>query len=191
MRLSQERLHGGIMYQVSDIIQSLRVADSLTVGEIFLAKGLYSNLQSARVNAQKKLNELVALGQLEKADNYYRTPDCKSEYKEHARLLTKVLAELFKLPSVEPVIYREITTPVGLRPDAIVLLTKENQGLCLILEVLINETEAYFQMKKNTWDNWPEATRYLSELFNYKIPNFELLPITVLDGFISFLKEAI
>jgi hypothetical protein len=180
------------MRSVSEVISALKISDALTVGEILHAKGVYSNLQSSRVNAQKKLNELVALGKLKRVHTYYRTLDCKSEFKEHARLLTRVLAELFKLPDIEPIIYREHTIPeIGLRPDALVLLTKHDQGLCLVLEVLINETESYFQMKKNTWDNWPDATEYLSELFNYKIPHFELLPITVLDGFISFLKEAI
>jgi len=176
---------------INRLMESLKIADAVTIGEILQAKGPYSNLQSARVNAQKKLNELVSLGKLERNSGYYRIPVCKSEYKEHARLLTKVLAELFKLPAVEPVIFREINTPVGLRPDAIVLLTKENQGLCLILEVLINETDSYFQMKQNTWENWPEATEYLSQLFHYKVPHFELVPITVLDGFISFLKEVV
>lgn len=180
------------MRLVSEVISAIKICDSLTLGEILLAKHLYTNLHSARVNSQKKLNELVALSQLERGDGFYRTPDCRSEYKEHARLLTQVLAELFKLPDVEPVIYREITIPeIGLRPDAICLLTKNNQGLCLVLEVLINETEAYYQQKVNAWHNWAEATGYLSRLFQYNIPHFEIVPVTDLVGFKSFLKEVI
>jgi hypothetical protein len=175
--------------QVSDIIQSLRIADPLTVGEILLAKKLYLNLQSARVNAQKKLNELVSLGHLERGDNYYRVLNCKSEYKEHSRLLTKALAEVLKL-EVQSTIFREITiSEVGLRPDAICLLTKNNQGMCLILECLINEPPEYLQMKQNTWDNWPGATEYLSQLFKYQIPFFELVPIVAIGDFKSFLQE--
>ena len=177
--------------QVSEILQSLRIADPITVGEILLAKGLYSTLQSARVNAQKKLNQLVAQGALERGHGFYRALGCKSEYKEHSQLLTKTLAELFKIPA-KPIIHREITIPeVGLRPDAICLITKDNQGLCLILECLINETESYYAMKENTWNNWDGATDYLSQLFGYSIPHFELVPIITVDGFKEFLKEGL
>jgi len=177
--------------EVYDIIQSLRIADSLTVGEILLAKKLYSNLHSARVNAQKKLNELVALGKLEKGNGFYRTPNCRSEYKEHSLLITKALAEVLKL-AVQSTIFREITIPeVGLRPDAICLLTKDHQGLCLILEVCNNETPEYLQSKINVWSNWQGGTEYLSQLFNYKIPHYEIVPITVLDGFITYLQEVV
>ena len=177
---------------VATLLQALKIADTLTVGEILQAKGLYSTLQSARVNAQKKLNELVAQGALERGHGFYRTVGCKSEYKEHSALLTKALAELFKLPDVEPIIYREITIPeVGLRPDAICLLTKDNQGLCLVLECLINETETYYEMKQNTWKNWSRATDYLSQLVGFKIPHFELVPITDLATFKAYLKEVL
>ena len=177
--------------EVSKIIQALRIVDSLTVGEILLAKKLYSNIHSARVNAQKKLNELVALGKLEKGNGFYRVPDCKSEYKEHSQLITKALAEVLKL-EVQSTIFREITIPeVGLRPDAICLLIKDNRGLCLILEVCNNETPEYLQSKINVWDNWQGATEYLSNLFGYKIPHYEIIPITVLDGFKSYLEEII
>ncbi len=180
------------MYSVANVImQSLRIADPLTVGEILLAKKLYSNLHSARVNAQKKLNELVALSLLEKGTGFYRTLDCRSEYKEHAQLITKALAEVLKL-EVQSTIFREITIPeVGLRPDAICLLTKDNQGLCLVLEVCNNETPEYLQSKLNVWNNWPGDTEYLSKLFAHKIPHYEIVPITVLDGFTSFLKEVL
>ncbi len=175
---------------VSNIMQSLRIADSLTVGEILLAKKLYANLQSSRVNAQKKLNELVALGQLQRGDGYYRTLDCRSQYKEHARLITKALAEILKLP-VTSHIQREIATPIGLRPDAIVLLTRHNQGLCLILEVCNTETEAYLEQKINSWNNWPEATQFLSNLFTHKIPHYEIVTVTDLVGFSAYLQGVI
>lgn len=177
------------MRQVSEVVSALKITDALTVGEILHAKGIYSNLQSARVNAQKKLNELVALGQIEKVGGFYRTPDCKSEFKEHAQLITKALAEVLKLP-LKSIIHREITIPeVGLRPDAIVLITKDNQGLCLILEVINHETEQYLQQKINTWSNWPEATHFLSKLYNYKIPSFEIITVSAIGGFATFLQE--
>lgn len=179
---------------VSNIVSALKITDALTVGEILQAKGIYSNPQSARVNAQKKLNDLVALGKLERCDGYYRTLDCKSEYKEHSRLITKALAEILKLTTdnLQVIIYRELTiVNVGLRPDAICLITKDNQGYCFILEVCNNETEEYLQQKINTWNNWEDSLKFLSQLFGYKIPHFEILPVTALGGFISFLKEVI
>lgn len=175
---------------VSEIIQSLHIADALTVGEILHSKGVYSTLQSARVNAQKKLNELVALEQLIRGDGYYRTPDCRSQYKEHARLITQTLSEVLKLP-LNSVIHREISTPVGLRPDAIILLTKDNRGLCLILEVVNHETEAYLEQKINTWNNWPEAGEFLSKLFRYRIPHYEIVTVTDLVGFSAYLQGVI
>jgi hypothetical protein len=179
------------MVIVSEVISALKIADALTVGEILHAKGVYSTLPSARVNAQKKLNELAALGKLERGNGFYRVIGCKSEYKEHAQLITKALAEILKL-EVQSTIFREITIPeVGLRPDAICLITKDNQGYCMILEVMNNETPEYLQSKINVWENWQRDTQFLSQLFKYKIPHYEVVPVTVLDGFISFLKEAV
>lgn len=179
---------------VSDIIQTLRISDPLTVGEILYFNGLYSNAHSARVNAQKKLNELVALGKLERGNGYYRTLDCKSEYGEHARALTKALTEVLKT-DFNPQIRRELYIPkVSIRPDAVILLTKENQGLCFILEVALTETEEYLTQKINTWKNWAKAHVFLSELFNFKIPHFDIVVKgeTVPNGafeFHSYLEE--
>ncbi len=177
------------MVSVSEIVSILKIADSLVIGEILQSKGLYSNLQSARVNAQKKLNELVALGRLERGNGYYRVAGCKSEYLEHSRLITRCLAELFKLPDVKPIIYREhVISEVGLRPDAVCLLIKDNQGYCFILEVLINEPDTYLQQKINTWKHWESAAGYLSKLFRYRIPSFDIAVYgePVLDGTIPF-----
>jgi hypothetical protein len=178
------------MFSVPKIIEVIKVTDALTVGEILHAQGIYSTSQSARVNAQKKLNQLADLGQIERCNGFYRNLDCKSEFKEHSRLLTKALAEVLKLP-IDSIIHREITTPVGLRPDAICLLTKNNQGYCFVLEVLNHETEQYLEQKINTWNNWEGSLEFLSQLFRCKIPHFEILPITVLDGFKAFLREGI
>lgn len=176
------------MYTVSDIFFALKIADALTVGEILLAKGLYSNLQSARVNAQKALNNLAALDQIEKHHGYYRALDCKSEYKEHARLLTKSLAKI--LIRFDAAIHREIAiSEIGLRPDAVVLLKKDGRGLCFVLEVVNNEPEIYLQSKINAWKNWAGALPYLSRLFGYTIPHFELITSSDLDSFLEGLCE--
>lgn len=169
---------------VSNIISTLRISDSLTIGEILHSKGLYSNVHSARVNAQKALNNLSDLGKIEKCKGYYRTLDCKSEYKEHSRLLTKSLSKILKRS--DAIIYREITVPeIGLRPDAVVLLKKDGSGLCFVLEAVNNETEIYLQSKINAWKNWAGALDYLSRLFGYRIPHFELVTSLELDSFLE------
>lgn len=169
---------------VSDIIQTLRISDSLTIGEILHSKGLYSNLHSARVNAQKALNNLADLGKIEKCKGYYRTPDCKSEYKEHARLLTKSLSKI--LICSNAVIHREITIPdIGLRPDTIALLKKAGQGACFVLEVVNNESEIYLQSKINAWKNWQGSLPFLSRLFGYSIPYFDLITSDQLETYLE------
>lgn len=173
---------------ISNIISSLRITDSLTVGEILHSKGLYSNLHSARVNAQKALNGLADLGQIEKCKGYYRALDCTSEYKEHARLLTKSLAKI--IIRYNAVIFREISIPeIGLRPDAIVLLKRDSQGLCFVLEVVNNESDIYLQSKINAWKNWEGALPYLSRLFGYRIPHFELITSDQLDSYLEGICE--
>jgi hypothetical protein len=161
-------------HNITSLVNSLKIVDALTVGEVLHAKGVYASVHSARVQAQKALNSLVDLGKLEKGNGYYRTLDCKSEYAEHARLLTKALAELFK--HGEPVIFREHSiTEVALRPDALCLLTREGKGLCFVLEVCHTETPEYLNQKITTWKNWDNSLNYLSRLFGYKIPHFEIV----------------
>jgi hypothetical protein len=63
------------------------------------------------------------------------------------------------------------------------LIIKDNRGLCLILEVCNTEPEQYFQSKVNVWNNWPGSLEYLSQLFKYKIPHFDIVKITDLVGF--------
>lgn len=146
-------------------------------------------------NVYKALSKNVAMGRLVKGDGYFKLPDCKSEYKEHARLLTKALVEILKL-KLETKIHREHTIPeIGLRPDSIVLLTKEDKNLCFILEVVNNETEEYLRQKVHALRHWEGALDYLSSLFNIKIPAFDIVVAgSVIENtfeFNSYLKEAI
>jgi len=183
-------------YSVASLVDSLKIVDALTVGGILHAKGLYSSVHSARVQAQKALNSLVELGKLEKGTGYYRTLGCKSEYAEHARLLTRSLAELFK-NEAEPVIFREHSiSEIALRPDALVLLKKEGQGLCFVLEVCHTETPEYLNQKITAWRNWDNALGFLSALFGCRIPHFEIVVVgdNVPAGcweFNRFIKEVV
>lgn len=178
--------HEETIYQ---LMESLVISDKQTIGDIQASKGLWSPGPSAVNNSYKALCNLSDLGKLTKGDGYFKLPDCRSEYKEHAQLITKALAEILKL-DVQSTIKREVViSEVGLRPDAIVLITKDNHGICLILEVCNNETPEYLQSKINVWESWQGDTQFLSRLFGIKIPHYEVVPVTVLDGFISYLKE--
>jgi hypothetical protein len=133
------------------------------------------------------------MDKLVKGDGYFKLPNCKSEYKEHAQLLTKALADILKL-DLETKIFREPTIQeIGNRPDAIVFLTKEDKGLCFILEVKNNETEEYLRQKVHALRYWNKATEYLSSLFNAKIPAFDIIVTgSAIEGtfeYNSYLKE--
>ncbi len=178
--------HEETIYQ---LMRKLIIADKQTVADIMASKGHWTPGTSAINNSYKALCNLSDLGKVTKGDGYFRLPDCKSEYKEHSQLITKALAEVLKL-ELQSTIFRELTVPdVGLRSDAICLITKDNHGFCFILEVCNNETPEYFQSKVNVWNNWQGDTAFLSNLFNYKIPHYEIIPVTDLVGFISYLKE--
>jgi len=37
------------------------------------------------------------------------------------------------------------------------------------------ETESYAEMKRNVWKTWGDAPKYLSALFGYVIPRFDIV----------------
>jgi hypothetical protein len=174
--------------EVMLIIQQLTILDDKTVGDIMASRGVWTAGQSARTNSGKALKNLAELRKVERCDGFYRLPGCKSEYAEHARLLTQILAELIK--SYQAVIKREHTIPdKGLRPDAICLITHDNFGLCLIIEAMHNETEEYFQKKAHIWESWEDSLGYLSHLFGYKIPHFDIVAVKSPHEIITHIKE--
>jgi len=162
---------------ILSLMEALKVADDKIIGDIMSAKKIWSSGQSARTNALKALKNLSDLRKIERCDGYFRTFDCKSEYGEHSRLLTKALAEILKL-NISTAIYREHTIrEIGLRPDAICFLTNDNQGLCFILEVVHNETPDYLRQKISAWQSWNGATEYLSNLFSHEIPAISFVTV--------------
>lgn len=171
---------------VEKLMRLLVIAGAEEVGMLLSAMGLYAAGVSARNNAAKILKWLVDLRRLETGPGYYRVPGCKSEYGEHARLLTlAILKILIKYPN--SLINREITiSEVGLRPDALVLLVNDKLACAFVLEVLNNEREAYFQEKVRKWNEWPGALPFLSQTFGCDVPHFSILRSDQLD---NFLKE--
>jgi hypothetical protein len=162
--------------EVSSLLSILKVADDKTIGEIMSSRGHWTAGTSARNNSFKILKSLADQQLIRKGKGYFSTLDCRSDYGTHARLLTQALAQIIKLTTVNHQIFREhLITEKGLRPDAICLITKDNQGLCFILEVVHNETPEYFKQKVSTWRTWTGATQYLSQLFGYEIPHFAVI----------------
>jgi len=173
---------------IFEIMEALVIADKHVIGDIMAHKELWTKGVSAVNNSYKALNCLVECGKLVKGDSYFKLPHCKSNYEQHARLLTRALAEILKTnPNCR--IFREHTiAEKGLRPDALVLLKKENQGMCLVLEVCHNETENYFEQKMNTWRYWSGAAAYLSQLTGYRVPHFDIVRSNELT---DYLKEVL
>jgi len=157
------------------LMESLVIADKHVIGDLMAHKELWTKGVSAVNNSYKALNLLVDSGKLIKGDGFFKLPDCKSEYKEHAQLLTKTLAEILKLNYQTKILREPTLKDVGLRPDAIVFLTNGNKGLCFILEVCNNETPEYLMQKIHTWENWSEAKENLSTLFNNLIKQYDIV----------------
>jgi hypothetical protein len=170
------------------VMKPLQVADKHIVGEIMSDKVGWRPGTSSVNNSYKALMALVEMGELEKGNGFFRVPGCKSEYGEHARMLTRMLATLLKLP-FQATIFREHTiAEVGLRPDALVLLTDANRGICMVLEVVRFEGERSLQTKRNVWRAWPQAIPYLSQLFGTPIRHFDFVTN---DEFQRYLQEVI
>lgn len=171
---------------VMELMQMLKVADKQAISSIMTARKVWSAGTSSLNNSYRALKNLADLGKLEQGNGWFRIPGCKSQYEQHAKALTKSLTKILILNRLS-LIFREVTiTEVGLRPDAIVLLINNNQGLCFVYEEVINETEAYYQRKVDTWEHWSGALPYLSQLTGYRIHDFQL--VRQLD---NFLKEAL
>lgn len=79
------------------IMESLVIADKHVIGDLMAHKGIWKAGTSAVNNSYKALNALVDLGKLERGDGWFRLRGCRSEYREHAQILTKALAEIIKV----------------------------------------------------------------------------------------------
>lgn len=159
--------------EILSVMEALKIADTKTIGEIMSARGKWKAGNSSTVNSHKALVALAELGKLERGKGFFRV-GTQSEWKEHSKLLTKYLAKILaEYP--ETIVYREhFIQEVGLRPDAICLIRNGQKAACIILEVMLNETDEYLTQKINTWNQWQGATEYLSKLFGYKIPSYQI-----------------
>ena len=176
-------------------MRKLVIARDADVGEILAALGYYrmENL-SARNNARKILKYLTELGRLEGGEDWFRVPGCKSTHKEHSRHLTKACVHILKVFPDAKIIREKEVSAVSMVPDAIVLISKGEKGLVMILEAVNNEFPEYLQSKVDVWNTWDGALKYLSGLFGYRVPHFEIVaypdsPIKEVWDFQEFLNE--
>jgi hypothetical protein len=169
-------------------MESLVIADKHIIGDLMAHAGIWNKGTSSVNNSYKELCKQVDAGKLEKGDGYFRLVGCKSEYKEHAQLLTKALAEIIKLNLNAKINREKELQEIGLRPDALILLTRENQQLCIVLEVCNNEFPEYLTQKVNTWKQWDGATDALSKLFETQIKAYDIVVLgdTQVDGVFEF-----
>jgi len=160
---------------ILEYLQLLRVSDPQTLGNLVSEiKHIWTPGHSSRVQAQKILNKLVELNQIIRGNGWYAVKDYKGNFLEHDQLITKCLAQLLSL-FPESLIKREVSLPVGLRADSIILLIRKGgDALCLVLEVCLNETPEYLNQKIQTWKEWEEAPAVLSKIFNCSIPHFTI-----------------
>ena len=130
---------------------------------------------SGYVQAQKILRGLSDLGNVERKNKLYFHPGCKSEGGEHALAVTEIIAEIFNRFDNPQILKEHFIEGKRLRPDLMCHVRKENQELCFIVEVVREESPEYLRMKRNVWDEWPEAYAYLSELFQAKVKHFDFV----------------
>lgn len=173
---------------VYGIMERVGIATKHQVADVMAHWGIWNEGVSAVNNSYKELNNLVEERRLIKKNDYFKLTHIKSEFKEHSRLLTECLVDILKFNRGARIIREHTITEKGLRPDGIVLLTREKQGCCFILEVCNNETEDYLQSKINAWNGWDGATKYLTDLF-VTVPPIPHFDIVTSDDLTQYLKE--
>lgn len=163
--------------KIRKLIEIFKVANDDIIGNV--ARLIY-NLNwkeglSARNQAHKYFDELALTNQIIKGKGFYAVKGYQGEFKEHDRLLSKLIARLLclKLPIT---VHREMSFPIiGIRTDLVVLIGKNGKAICVVIEVANNETPAYLNQKITAWKHWSEATQHLSNLFGVTIPHFSIV----------------
>lgn len=129
---------------------------------------------SARNQAHKILDELALTHKIVKGKHFYAVSGYQGKYGSHGKAVAACIAKLIllKLPLT---IYREVSLPIGLRPDVVGLIGKNGKAVCFCLEVCVDETDTYFQQKVTALKNFKQAPEVLSRIFNVPIPYFSLV----------------
>lgn len=174
--------------EVMAVMETLVIAKDKHIGEVMAARGHWTAGQSARVNAGKVLKKLAESGRIERFNGCFRKIGCRSQFKEHSQLLTDALTELLK--NYKAKVAREVwVEKIGLRADAICLLTEGNRGYAFILEILNNESLGQANRnKRRVWEQFPDANSFLSQLLGYKIPWFDFITLEPGESIIAKIR---
>lgn len=153
------------------------MAKARLIGDVLADKVGWTPGQSATVQAGRALDNLVALGKLKKVNGgWYMIPSCKAKPGEHSELITEQIVQLRKKYRAR--VFREhLIEELGVRSDALVALIMEERAFCFALEVVIHEPEEHLKHKIAVYQNWQGATEYLSRLFSFKVPHFEVIAV--------------
>ena len=160
---------------VMEFMKQLIYATKHDIGGLMAHMEIFTAGTSAVNNAYKILNTLVDYGKLEKGGDYFKVKGTAGNHLEHSRIITAELVKILKYKYQIKIIRERFIEQVALIPDAMISTIDENKAAVWILEVMHNETQEYFEMKKRTWESWPEATDYLSKLFNIKVKSFNII----------------
>jgi hypothetical protein len=172
---------------VMEFMNQLVYATKHDIGGLMAHKKIWNEGPSAVNNSYKILVSETQAGRLEKGEGgYFKLTGMKGGHGEHSRLLTSALIGILKLNYPTKIFREHSIAEKGLRPDALVLIIRGNEGLCFVLEVCNNETPEYLQQKINTWNSWEEAKDYLSQLFETKIKAFDI--VSELDSYLEEIK---
>lgn len=184
----------GIADGIKKLIEIFKVANDDVIGNT--ARLLYSlNWKeglSARNQAHKILDELALTGRIIKGKGFYAVKEYQGQFKEHDRLLSKLISQLLclKLPIT---IHREVSFPISIRSDLVCLIGKNGKAISAVIEVANHETASFFEQKMVAWKNWTEASQALSDLFKTPIPHFSIITHGISHAlavdFENFIKE--
>jgi hypothetical protein len=165
-----------LIEKIRKLIEIFKVANDDIIGNT--ARLLYSlNWKeglSARNQAHKILDELALTGQIIKGKGFYAVKEYQGHFKEHDRLLSKLISQLLCL-KLSITIHREVSFPIGIRSDLVALIGKNGKAICAVIEVANHETAPFFEQKITAWKNWTEAPQALSDLFKTPIPHFSIV----------------
>jgi len=156
---------------VCELMKELHIADKHIIGDIMAHKGFWTAGTSAINNSYKILTN----SNFERGDGWFRVKGCLSEYKPHARGLTAALASIIKL-NLDYKILREPTLKnIGLRPDSLIMLTKNDKSIVMVLEVCLNELPIFLDQKVHAWQQYDAALEELSTLFQTKVKAYDIV----------------
>jgi hypothetical protein len=179
--------------KIKRLLEILKVADDGLIGhvaaDIFGLNWRKEGL-SRRNNAHKVLDQLAFTNQIQKGKGFYAVKGYQGEYREHDRAVTECIAKIILLK--RPVtIHRERPLPNGLRPDVVGLIGMDGKALAFVLEVCINEADAYLDQKVTTWKH--DNGKPLQNVFGIGIPQVALVVFgkdhPLMMDFNQFLQE--